>query len=359
MLLSNRGPLSFTLDGDGAGRPAWRRRARLGARAARRRAPTRSGSPRPCPTATAPPPSGASSTPRGCASASSPIDEGTYRAAYDVVCNATLWFAHHGLFDAARRPRLDRRWREAWDAYRTVNDAFADAAAESAPEGAAVLVQDYHLCLVAPSSASRPTRPAARPLQPHAVRDCPSGCAPCPTTPPSSCSTGMAAHHACTFHTQRWADAFAACCRDRGVDAAGDRRCRPWPPDADDLAGTTASAACAAAGADLDDADRRPAGRRCASTASSCRRTSCAASTPTTSCSRSTRSGASGSCSSPSSTRRERDCRSTSPTATRSRRSSRGSTTDGRRRPGRRSCTTPTTTSPVRSPPSSAPTSCS
>ncbi|MBA2495577.1 MAG: trehalose-6-phosphate synthase, partial [Acidimicrobiia bacterium] len=78
------------------------------------------------------------------------LDPDTHRSAYDVVCNATLWFAHHGLFDASRRPRPERRWREAWEAYRVVNHAFADAAAEAAPEGAAVLVQDYHLCLVGP-----------------------------------------------------------------------------------------------------------------------------------------------------------------------------------------------------------------
>src|SRR5690606_11785776 len=85
------------------------------------------------------------------------VDEATFRTAYDVVCNATLWFVHHGLFDAARRPRFDRRWDEAWEAYRAVNAAFADAAADSAPEGAAVLVQDYHLCLVGPRlAAARP-----------------------------------------------------------------------------------------------------------------------------------------------------------------------------------------------------------
>src|SRR5690606_24130908 len=36
------------------------------------------------------------------------IDADTFTTAYDVVCNAMLWFAHHGLFDAPRRPSLDR-----------------------------------------------------------------------------------------------------------------------------------------------------------------------------------------------------------------------------------------------------------
>src|SRR5580693_2940212 len=48
-----------------------------------------------------------------------------YRMAYDVVSNATLWFCHHHLFDLPRRPRFDRHWREAWEAYRAYNRLFA------------------------------------------------------------------------------------------------------------------------------------------------------------------------------------------------------------------------------------------
>ncbi|HEX8769130.1 MAG TPA: trehalose-6-phosphate synthase, partial [Acidimicrobiales bacterium] len=76
------------------------------------------------------------------------IDETAYRMAYDVISNATLWFLHHAMFDLPRRPTFDRRWREAWGAYREVNLAFARALIDTAPEGAIVLVQDYHLALV-------------------------------------------------------------------------------------------------------------------------------------------------------------------------------------------------------------------
>jgi len=76
------------------------------------------------------------------------IDPDDYRMAYDVVSNGTLWFVHHGLFDLPRRPRLDRRWREAWAAYRAMNLAFARVIIDEAPDGAVVLVQDYHLALV-------------------------------------------------------------------------------------------------------------------------------------------------------------------------------------------------------------------
>src|SRR5579864_7008682 len=64
--------------------------------------------------------------------------EDVYRMAYGVVSNAILWFVHHHLFDTAHRPRLDRRWEEAWEAYRDFNDLFCDRVAEVAGHGASV-----------------------------------------------------------------------------------------------------------------------------------------------------------------------------------------------------------------------------
>jgi trehalose 6-phosphate synthase len=139
------------------------------------------------------------------------VDEGAYRMAYDVVSNATLWFLHHGLFDLSRRPRLDRRWAEAWVAYRDVNHAFARAVIDQAEEGAVVLVQDYHLALVGTWLAQE--RPDVKALHfthtpfcsPDMLRVLPSGVA-------EELLGGMSSHLACGFHAQRWADNFAACC---------------------------------------------------------------------------------------------------------------------------------------------------
>ena len=60
-------------------------------------------------------------------------DPDRYSMAYNVISNATLWYCHHHLFDAARRPRADRRWWEAWDAYRELNNQFAHTVAKVAP----------------------------------------------------------------------------------------------------------------------------------------------------------------------------------------------------------------------------------
>jgi trehalose 6-phosphate synthase len=185
------------------------------------------------------------------------IDPATYSTAYDVVCNATLWFAHHGLFEAARRPRHDRRWGPAWEAYREVNAAFARATIESAPEGAAVLVQDYHLCLVAP--AVRSARPDLHLVHfSHTPFALPEWLLAVPDDAATELLEGMAAHHACTFHTRRWAEAFEACCRAYGVEPPT-TAATPLAADAADLERVAASSACAAAGAELDETfgDRR------------------------------------------------------------------------------------------------------
>ncbi|CEA09907.1 Trehalose-phosphate synthase [Arthrobacter saudimassiliensis] len=61
---------------------------------------------------------------------------------YEGFSNATLWPLYH---DVVAPPEFHRTW---WDAYRAVNERFAQAAAEIAAEGATVWVQDYQLQLV-------------------------------------------------------------------------------------------------------------------------------------------------------------------------------------------------------------------
>ena len=178
------------------------------------------------------------------------IDPAIYGAAYDVVCNATLWFAHHGLFDTSRRPRHDRGWAAAWNAYRDVNAAFAEAAIESAPEGAAVLVQDYHLCLVAPTV--RAARPDLRLVHfSHTPFAPPEWMLAVPDAAAKELLDGLAAHHACTFHTERWAASFRACCEAYGV-VPPPTAATPLSSDPADLNQTAAGDDCVAAGAELD-----------------------------------------------------------------------------------------------------------
>jgi trehalose 6-phosphate synthase len=167
------------------------------------------------------------------------LDPGLYRMAYDVVSNATLWFLHHGLFDLARRPRLDRRWLEAWSAYEEVNQAFADAVVETAPKGATVLVQDYHLALVGAGLADR--RPDLRAVHFTHTPFCdPNGIRILPSAVAEELLAGMAAHTSCGFHSPRWAQAFEACCAEV-LGQVPPTFVAPLGPDAEDLERTIGS----------------------------------------------------------------------------------------------------------------------
>ncbi|MER5933846.1 trehalose-6-phosphate synthase [Streptomyces sp. NPDC002054] len=75
------------------------------------------------------------------------IDPAVYDDAYNGISNSVLWFTHHGLYNIPREPVFDTEFRRCWDSYRTYNRAFAEALAAEAAEGAAVLIQDYHLSL--------------------------------------------------------------------------------------------------------------------------------------------------------------------------------------------------------------------
>ncbi|GAC1454540.1 MAG: trehalose-6-phosphate synthase [Pseudarthrobacter sp.] len=61
---------------------------------------------------------------------------------YEGFSNATLWPLYH---DVIAPPEFHRTW---WDAYRRVNQRFADAVVHHADRGATVWVQDYQLQLV-------------------------------------------------------------------------------------------------------------------------------------------------------------------------------------------------------------------
>lgn len=180
-----------------------------------------------------------------------PIDHETYRLAYDVVSNQTLWFAHHGLWDLAHEPAFDADWPNAWEAYRAVNGAFAEAVAEVAPEQSVVLIQDYHLCLVARrlgrlrpdvTSVHFSHTPFAPPVWLEVLPDAAVG----------DLLSGMAAHRACGFHTAQWANDFAASAHDL-AGLSPTTFVSPLASDPADIRTAATSPACEAALAALEE----------------------------------------------------------------------------------------------------------
>jgi trehalose 6-phosphate synthase len=178
-------------------------------------------------------------------------DGDTYRMAYDVVSNSTLWFLHHHLFDLARRPRFDHHWAKAWDAYREFNRLFAAVVDGAAAEGATVLVQDYHLCLLPGLLAEK--RPDLHTVHfthtPFANADV---LRVLPTAVAREVLEGMTAATACGFHTARWEASFRECCQDVAIDM-GRTFVSPLTPDHDYLSERAASPETVSAGERLEE----------------------------------------------------------------------------------------------------------
>ncbi len=177
------------------------------------------------------------------------VDDDTYRQAYDVVANTTLWYCHHHLFDLPCRPRFDHRWREAWDGYRAYNRAVADVVTAHTAPGGTVLVQDYHFSLLGRMlTEARPDLHTVHFL--HTPFAAPAMFGVLPDAVADELLDGMAGFAACGFHARAWEAGFVDC-----YEAAG----RPAPPsfvaplgiDAGMLEAEAATPECSAAAAAL------------------------------------------------------------------------------------------------------------
>ncbi|WP_374196022.1 trehalose-6-phosphate synthase [Streptomyces sp. TS71-3] len=146
-----------------------------------------------------------------------------HAAAYNGIANSVLWFVHHMLYQIPLEPVFDAEFRQQWAAYEEYNAAFARALAEEAAEGAAVLVQDYHLALV--PGMLRELRPdllighfSHTPwAPPEYFRMLPDDIA-------EQVLRGMLGADRLGFLTGRWAAAFTACCEAVLPDGTGGTR---------------------------------------------------------------------------------------------------------------------------------------
>ncbi|MER7379364.1 alpha,alpha-trehalose-phosphate synthase (UDP-forming) [Streptomyces lanatus] len=139
-----------------------------------------------------------------------PIPADVHADAYNGIANSVLWFVHHMLYQTPLEPVFDAEFRRQWAAYETYNRAFAQALAAEAAPGAAVLVQDYHLCLV--PGMLRDLRPDLRighfSHTPWAPADY---FGMLPDDIRTQLLRGMLGADRLGFLTRRWADAFEAC----------------------------------------------------------------------------------------------------------------------------------------------------
>jgi trehalose 6-phosphate synthase len=143
-------------------------------------------------------------------------EEGAYRLYYDVVANPMLWFVHHSLWNLPYTPNLDHAFDTAWtDGYAEVNAGFAAAVIselESTPD-AAVFFHDYHLYL-APRLV-RERRPDATLMHfVHVPWPQPDSWGVCPERVRRAIHDGLTANDVIGFQTDRWRRNFVYSARE-------------------------------------------------------------------------------------------------------------------------------------------------
>jgi trehalose 6-phosphate synthase len=135
-----------------------------------------------------------------------------HRGHYETVSVEYLGRLFHYLFELPYLPVFDDRFSAAWGNFQRVNELYAHAVAR-APGDAPVLVEDYHLMLVA--QRIRTLIPSFdRPLVYfHHVPWCAPdyfGLLPRPIR--SEILSALLSYDAVGFHSHRWARAFLDCC---------------------------------------------------------------------------------------------------------------------------------------------------
>ena len=142
-----------------------------------------------------------------------PLDPDLQRLHRDVISNATLWFLHHALFDLPRRPRFDRRFREAWEGLRRGEPRVHRRCRRRRRVKATPCSCRTTSSRSCPTCCARP-RPDLHVVHfthtpfcgPGSIRVLPDYVAHAICASMASCTSG--------FHTERWAQSFRASARE-------------------------------------------------------------------------------------------------------------------------------------------------
>ncbi len=144
------------------------------------------------------------------------IDHDTYHAYYNVVANPMLWFIQHYLWDLSNAP--DVRWeeKEAWTGgYLAANAAFAEAVNEELADDPdrVVMLHDYHL-YTAPEGIRAEHPDAFLHFFVHIPWSQPDYWRILPPEIREAILRGLLANDIVAFHTRRYARNFLLCCED-------------------------------------------------------------------------------------------------------------------------------------------------
>lgn len=175
------------------------------------------------------------------------IERDTYNRYYNDISNRLLWFANHCLWTELGITDFDAGTLDAWtDAYEPVNEHFAETVAGAAGDDALVLFQDYHLA-TAPKHLRRLGGDRTILHFTHSSFCGPECLDKLPDPIPQKVIEGMLGADLLGFHVPPWAHGFLKCCESIGarvdheqglVEHAGHRswvRSYPIPIDVEDL----------------------------------------------------------------------------------------------------------------------------
>jgi trehalose 6-phosphate synthase len=146
-------------------------------------------------------------------------EETAYDGFYNVISNPMLWFLQHYLWELAYTPAFDHGLRHAWEnGYVRVNEGFAAVVLEEleAEPDAAVLFHDYHLYL-APRIVRDEAPDATLSHFVHIPWPQPDYWRILPADIRHAVHDGLLANDVVGFHSSRWRLAFLRC----AVDIAG------------------------------------------------------------------------------------------------------------------------------------------
>lgn len=140
------------------------------------------------------------------------IPVGVHRSFYDDACNTALGWLFHGLVDQAYSPSFDVSFRRGWDSYQQVSRAYAERIV-AGPTPAAVLVEDYHLMLVADELRKMPCGAAVPTAYFHHIPWCsPTYFGMLPAQVRTDVLSKILSFDTIGFHSGRWRDEFLRCC---------------------------------------------------------------------------------------------------------------------------------------------------
>jgi trehalose 6-phosphate synthase len=147
-------------------------------------------------------------------------DAGVYEQYYGEISNGALWFLQHYLWGLASEPDLGPAFHAAWQGYVAANRAFADAVAgelERMPE-ADVSFHDYHLYLAPRFVRERCPRASLSHFL-HIPWVQPDYWRVLPTAVGRAIHEGLAANDTVGFHSERWRRSFLESCEAFGVES--------------------------------------------------------------------------------------------------------------------------------------------